>query len=51
VADKVLGLAGGHDQIVFALPGIVCHHLSPSLCGTQLIPLMQAQGNDEEEAA
>jgi sulfate transport system permease protein len=43
-----------HDvKIIFALPGIVLAtiFITSPLVARELIPLMQAQGNDEEEAA
>jgi sulfate transport system permease protein len=43
-----------HDvKIIFALPGIVLAtiFITSPLIARELIPLMQAQGNDEEEAA
>ncbi len=45
---------GRHDiKIIFALPGLVLATLFVTfpLVARELIPLMQAQGNDEEEAA
>src|SRR6266850_5551384 len=44
----------GHDlKIIFALPGIVLATLfvTSSIVARELVPLMEAQGNDEEEAA
>jgi sulfate transport system permease protein len=44
----------GHDvKIIFAVPGIVLATLfiTSPLVARELIPLMQGQGNDEEEAA
>ena len=54
-AHGVLGpLLQSHDvKVIFALPGIVLATIfvTSPLIARELIPLMQAQGNDEEEAA
>jgi len=54
-AHGVLGpLLQAHDvKVIFALPGIVLATIfvTSPLIARELIPLMQAQGNDEEEAA
>jgi len=54
-AQGVLGpwLAAHHVKIIFALPGIVIATIFVTfpLVARELIPLMQAQGNDDEEAA
>ena len=50
----VRAVAGEHDiQIIFALPGIVLATIFVTFpfVARELIPLMQAQGRDEEEAA
>lgn len=46
-------LAAHHVQIVFAVPGIVLATIFVTFpfVARELIPLMQAQGNEEEEAA
>jgi len=46
-------LAAHHIQIIFAVPGIVLATLFVTfpLVARELIPLMQTQGNDDEEAA
>ncbi len=46
-------LAAHHIQIIFAVPGIVLATIFVTFpfVARQLIPLMQAQGNDDEEAA
>jgi len=46
-------LAQHHMQIIFAVPGIVLATVFVTFpfVARQLIPLMQAQGNDDEEAA
>ena len=47
-------MADAHDiQIIFAVPGIVLAttFVTFPFVARELIPLMQAQGNDEEEAA
>jgi sulfate transport system permease protein len=46
-------LAGHGVKIIFALPGIVLAtiFITSPLIARELVPLMQAQGNDEEEAA
>lgn len=46
-------LAAHHVQIIFAVPGIVLATIFVTFpfVARQLIPIMQAQGNDDEEAA
>nr|ART36965.1 D136 [uncultured bacterium] len=46
-------LVGHHIQIIFAVPGIVLATIFVTFpfVARQLIPIMQAQGNDDEEAA
>jgi sulfate transport system permease protein len=46
-------LAAHHIQIIFAVPGIVIATIFVTfpLVAREVIPLMQAQGNDDEEAA
>ncbi|MEN6544075.1 sulfate ABC transporter permease subunit CysW [Parvibaculum sp.] len=46
-------LAAHHIQIIFAVPGIVLATIFVTFpfVARQLIPIMQAQGNDDEEAA
>ena len=53
-AGLVRALAGDHDiQIIFAVPGIVLATIFVTFpfVARELIPLMQEQGTDEEEAA
>ncbi len=53
-AGLVRAVAGAHDiHIIFAIPGIVLATLFVTFpfVARELIPLMQAQGTEEEEAA